>query len=71
MEEYLVTKAVVGSIVYSLLGIVILVVSFWVMEKITPQNIVKEVIDKQNIALAIVAAAFILAVAIIVSSAIH
>ncbi|RYU79432.1 DUF350 domain-containing protein [Hymenobacter persicinus] len=69
--EYLNLKALVASIVYSLLGILILVVSFFIIEKITPQVLWKEILEKNNTALAIVAAAFMLAVAIIISAAIH
>lgn len=64
-------KYITASIVYSLLGIVILVVCFVIIEKLTPENLWKEIVDKQNIALAILAAAFMIAVAIIISSAIH
>lgn len=64
-------KYVVASIIYSVLGIIILVVCFVVIEKIAPENLWKELIEKQNTAVAIVAAALIIAIAIIISSAIH
>lgn len=64
-------KYVVASIIYSVLGIIILVVCFVVIEKIAPENLWKELIEKQNTAIAIVAAALIIAIAIIISSAIH
>lgn len=64
-------KYVIASIVYSFLGIFILVICFVIIEKITPENLWKELIEKQNMAIAVVAAAFIIAIAIIISSAIH
>ncbi len=64
-------KYVVASVVYSFLGIAVLVISFVVVEKITPQNMWKEIVEKQNTALAIMAAAFMIAIAMIISSAIH
>ncbi len=64
-------KYVVASVVYSFLGIAVLVISFVVVEKITPQNLWKEIVEKQNKALAIMAAAFMIAIAMIISSAIH
>ncbi|MBL7692946.1 MAG: DUF350 domain-containing protein [Flavipsychrobacter sp.] len=64
-------KYVVASVVYSFLGIAVLVISFVVVEKITPQNMWKEIVEKQNKALAIMAAAFMIAIALIISSAIH
>jgi putative membrane protein len=61
-----------NSIIYSTVGIVILVISFVIVEKLTPKHSLwKEIVESKNNALAIVAAAFILAVAIIVASAIH
>jgi uncharacterized membrane protein YjfL (UPF0719 family) len=65
------TKYLVASLIYSLLGIIVLVVSFVVIEKIAPQQLWKEIIEKQNMALAIMAAAFMIAIALIISSAIH
>lgn len=64
-------KYIIASIVYSVIGIVILGISFWVFEKITPENIWKEIVEKQNVAIALVAAAFMIAIALIIASAIH
>jgi putative membrane protein len=71
MEEMINLKYVVGSLIYSFLGILVLFMAFWVIEKVTPENLWKEILEKQNQALAIVAAAFIIAIAIIIASAIH
>lgn len=71
LHELINYKYLVASLVYSVLGIIILVVAFIIIEKITPENLWKEIVDKQNNALAIVCAAFIIAIAIIISSAIH
>jgi putative membrane protein len=64
-------KYVLASIVFSLVGIIILGICFWIFEKVTPENVWKEIIEKQNVALAIVSAAFMIAMAIIIGSAIH
>jgi putative membrane protein len=64
-------KYVLASLLYSFIGIAVLGISFWIFEKITPENIWKEIIEKQNVAIAIVSAAFMIAIAIIISSAIH
>jgi putative membrane protein len=71
MENYIQLKYIVASVLYSVIGILILVISFWIIEKITPENLWKEILVNKNQALAIIAAAFIIAVAIIVGSAIH
>jgi uncharacterized membrane protein YjfL (UPF0719 family) len=60
-----------ASVVYSVLGILILVVSFFLFDKLTPGTLRKEILEDQNTALAILGAAFMLAVALIISAAIH
>jgi putative membrane protein len=69
--EYLNLKALTASLIYSLLGILILVASFYIIDRLTPKTLWKEIMDEHNTALAIVAAAFMLSVALIISAAIH
>lgn len=64
-------KYFLASIIYSFLGIIILGISFWIFDKITPGTLWKELIEDQNTALAIVFAAFMIAIAIIIGSAIN
>jgi uncharacterized membrane protein YjfL (UPF0719 family) len=64
-------KYFLASIIYSFLGITILGISFWIFDKITPGTLWKELIEDQNTALAIVFAAFMIAIAIIIGSAIN
>lgn len=71
MEDIINMKLVAASVIYSLVGIVILLLSFWIIEKITPENLWKEILVNKNMALALMAGAFIIAIAIIISSAIH
>jgi putative membrane protein len=69
MEKY---YPLFNSILYSFIGIAILVIAFVIVEKLTPKhNLWKEIVEKNNIALSIVAGFFMLAIAIIVASAIH
>lgn len=71
LNELINIKYIIASLVYSVIGIMVLFLAFWIIEKITPENLWKEILEKQNLALAIVFAAFIIAIAIIISSAIH
>ena len=71
LSELINVKYVVASILYSGLGILILLISFWVIEKITPENLWKEILEKKNMALALMASAYMIALAIIIASAIH
>lgn len=64
-------KALISSLIFAGLGIAILTIGFWLVDKLTPQNLWKEIIEKQNLALAVLAASFLLGLSIIVASAIH
>jgi uncharacterized membrane protein YjfL (UPF0719 family) len=71
MSELIQLKYIVAAAVYAFLGVFILLISFWIIEKITPDNTYKQVTEHKNVAVAIIAAAFIIAIAIIIASAIH
>lgn len=71
MNEFINAKPLIGSLIFAAVGILVLVFSFWIVDKITPHNLWKEIIEKGNIALAILAGCFLLAIGIIVSAAIH
>ncbi|QSW91049.1 DUF350 domain-containing protein [Flavobacterium endoglycinae] len=64
-------QPIANSIIYSLLGIVILLVGYFIIEKLTPENTWKEVVEKNNVAVAIVLAGFIIGISMIISAAIH
>ncbi len=64
-------QLVLNSLLFAGIGIVILVLSFIIIDKLTPYNLWQEIIEKRNVSLAIVAASFMLGLAIIISSAIH
>jgi putative membrane protein len=69
--EYLKPAALIGSLVYSILGVVLMVVTFIVVDKMTPYDLWKELIEQRNQPLATVVAAFVVGIAIIVAAAIH
>lgn len=71
MVEYLKPAALIGSIVYSVIGIFMVGLAFLVVDKITPYDLWKELVENRNQALATVVAAFVLAIAIIVAAAIN
>ena len=69
--DVLTLKPILNSIIFSLLGIVILLIAYFIIEKLTPENTWKEVTQKNNIAVAIVLGAFIIGISMIISAAIH
>jgi putative membrane protein len=64
-------KPIFNSIIFSILGIIILLIAYFIIEKLTPENTWKEVTQKNNIAVAIVFGAFIIGISMIISAAIH
>jgi uncharacterized membrane protein YjfL (UPF0719 family) len=64
-------RGVVGSLVYSTVGLVMFAVAFLIINKAVPFSIRKEIEDDQNTSLGIVIAAVILGIAMIVSAAVH
>lgn len=66
------SQALVNSILYSFLGIAILVITFVLIEVLTPKhNIRKLILEEKNMAVAILAGFFMVSIAIIIASAIH
>ena len=64
-------RPVVDSMVYSLVGTAILVVFFWVISKVLPFSMEKEIAEDQNVGLGIILGAFILGMSLIISAAIR
>lgn len=62
--------ALLSSAAFAVVGIVVFGVTFWVITKVTPFSIRKEIEHDHNTALAILVAAVILGIAMIVSAAI-
>ena len=62
---------VIAAIVFALLGITVLVASFFAFDRLTPYRLWKEIIDEHNTALAILLGALSLGVSIIIAAAIH
>lgn len=63
--------ALLSAVVFAVLGVVILVLAFLLWDRITPYDLWKEIVEKQNTALAIFAGLMALGIAIIVASAVH
>ena len=69
--EWLRPAAFFGSILFALVGVLVFWVSFIIIDKLTPYDLWREIVEKQNKALAFVVAAMCLGISIIVAAAIH
>lgn len=61
----------IATVLYTLFGLVVFGIAFWVMTLITPFSIRKEIEEDQNTALAILIGAAIIGLAIIIAATIH
>lgn len=69
--EWLKPGVLIASLVYSLLGVAMFWVAFVIIDKLTPYALWVELVEKKNLALAVVVAAMCLSIGIIVAAAIH
>jgi putative membrane protein len=63
--------SLLGALIYSLVGIVLFAIAFFVIVKISPFSIRKEIEEDQNTALGIIIGAVILGISMIIASAVQ
>jgi putative membrane protein len=59
---------VVSTVFYGVLGLMLFLLSFWVLEKLTKFSIRDEIIEDQNISLGVIIAGYFIGIAIILSA---
>ncbi|HSE98488.1 MAG TPA: DUF350 domain-containing protein [Blastocatellia bacterium] len=64
-------ELIVSTLAFSVLGVLLFAVAFWIIVKALPFSVRKEIEEDQNVALAIVIASVILGIGLVVSAAIH
>ncbi len=69
--DWLKPAVIFGSIFYAFIGVLILWVCFLVFDKITPYRLWDELVEKKNVALAIVVGSMCIAIGLIVAAAVH
>ena len=62
---------IVNAIIYAAIGIVIFAGAFLVLDKVTPYNLWKEIVQEHNTALALLLGAMSLGICIIIAAAVH
>ena len=63
--------ALLNAVVYSLLGILIFVLAFFLVDRLTPYHLWKEIVDDKNIALAILVGAMSIGMCMIIAMAVQ
>ena len=69
--EFLKPAVILGSVLYALIGVFIFWICFVIVDKVTPYNLWEEIVEKKNMALAIVVGSMCIAIGLIVSAAVH
>ena len=60
-----------NAAIYAILGIVIFILCFFLLDKMTPYHLWREITEDKNIALAILIGAISLGMCIIIAAAVH
>ena len=60
-----------NSVIYAILGIAIFIVGFIIVDKLTPYDLWKQLIEEKNVALAVVIGCATLGTCLIIAAAIH
>jgi putative membrane protein len=60
-----------NALIYAMLGILIFLFAFMIVDKLTPYHLWKEIVEDKNIALAILIGAISLGMCIIIAAAVH
>jgi putative membrane protein len=69
--EWMKPGVIVGSVLFALIGVAIFWICFVIVDKLTPYHLWDEIVEKKNVALAIVVGAMCIAIGLIVAAAIH
>ncbi|MBI5718531.1 MAG: DUF350 domain-containing protein [Burkholderiales bacterium] len=69
--EWLKPSAFFGSLLYALIGVIVFWLAFVIIDKLTPYDLWGEIVEKKNVALAIVVGAMCIAIGLIISAAVH
>lgn len=64
-------NALVGAVIYSALGLVVLTLAIFLMSKLMPLPFWKEIEEDQNTALGIMVGSIVIGISIIIAAAIH
>ena len=62
---------VVNAVVFAALGIATFALSFIILDRLTPYHLWKEVVQEQNVAVAVLVGAMSIGIAIIIAAAVH
>jgi len=63
-------EALVSSAAFAGVGLVVFAIAFWLMAKLTPFSLRKEIEDDQNTALGIIMGSVVIGIAVVIAAAV-
>ncbi|MGH9946369.1 MAG: DUF350 domain-containing protein [Pyrinomonadaceae bacterium] len=64
-------EVLVTTLIFVVIGLIFFAIAFFIMDKVTPFSMRKEIEDDQNVALGVVIGSLVIGIAIIIAAAIH
>jgi len=65
-----ITSNLLAALIYAVVGILILIIAFVLVDRLTPGSLWKEIIEKQNTALAVMMGSISIGISIVIAAAI-
>ena len=66
-----VARGLILSLVFAILGFILLFAGYKVFDALTPMPLSKQIFEEHNLAAGVMAGAFVIALAIVIAAAIH
>jgi uncharacterized membrane protein YjfL (UPF0719 family) len=63
-------EAIISSAAFAAIGIVVFALAFWLMTKIAPFSVRKEIEEDQNVALAVIMAGVLIGISLIIAASV-
>jgi uncharacterized membrane protein YjfL (UPF0719 family) len=63
-------EAILSSAVFAVIGLAVFAIAFWLMTKLAPFSVKKEIEDDQNVALAVIMAGVLIGISLIIAAAV-
>lgn len=64
-------EALINAAMFAALGIILFIVAFVVIDKMTPYALWKEIVEEKNLALAVMVGAMSIGMCLIIAAAVH
>lgn len=71
IHDALTTTNLLGAVIFAFIGVAVFLIVFWIIVRVSPFSVRKEIEEDQNTSLAIIIGSVMIGIAIIIAAAIH